>query len=274
VKFCYFDESGMGEEPYLVMAGLVADAARMHITKDDWAELLETLTRAVGSTVREFHTCEFYAGNGIWRDLDGVRRARVIEAILAWVEGRKHNCVFAGIDKAAYSSQRASDPRLGECGSAWCLAALHCVLQVQKQHQCLEGSKGHSVLVFDREITQEQDLTQLVFRPPEWLHSYYRRDRRQQPFSSIVDVPFFADSKHILLAQVADLFAYVLRTWAELVALRRQERYSGELATMHGWVGRIAAVAYPRSSRYPARGRCSCTQLLYDLAPAPLRTLG
>jgi hypothetical protein len=25
MKFCYFDESGMGEEPYLVVAGIIVD---------------------------------------------------------------------------------------------------------------------------------------------------------------------------------------------------------------------------------------------------------
>jgi|GEM_PF-2882739 hypothetical protein len=34
MKFCYFDESGMGEEPYLVIVGIIVDATRMHITKD------------------------------------------------------------------------------------------------------------------------------------------------------------------------------------------------------------------------------------------------
>lgn len=34
MKFCYFDESGLGEEPYLLVAGIIVDATRMHVTKD------------------------------------------------------------------------------------------------------------------------------------------------------------------------------------------------------------------------------------------------
>lgn len=83
MKFCYFDESGMGSEPYLVVAGIVADATRMHITKEEWADLLVVLSRAAGRDVAEFHSRDFYAGNGVWRGLPGSARAQVIEAILS-----------------------------------------------------------------------------------------------------------------------------------------------------------------------------------------------
>ena len=71
MKFCYVDESGKGNEPILVMTGIVADVHRMHVTKADWLEILQELSRMLNKPVEEFHTRHFYRGNGIWRSLNG-----------------------------------------------------------------------------------------------------------------------------------------------------------------------------------------------------------
>ena len=54
MKFCYCDESGTGDEPIAVMVGIVVDAQRMHLTKADWAELLETLSQLLGGPSPSF----------------------------------------------------------------------------------------------------------------------------------------------------------------------------------------------------------------------------
>jgi hypothetical protein len=274
MKFCYFDESGMGGEPYLVVAGVIADATRMHVTKDAWAEFLVYLSKATGRNVDEFHSRDFYRGNGIWRGIDGGERARLIEAVLAWVERRKHKCVFSGINKRCYQSGLKHDVRLKQFMSMWCAAAMHCILQVQKQHQREAKTKGHSVLIFDREVSEETDLSLLIHMPPQWIDSFYDRREDQTALDQIVDVPFFGDSKHILLAQVADLFAYILRTSAEIKDGLLKEQYKGEAEKMRAWSERIAEIAFPRSSRYPAKGRCPTGQLFWDLAPSLIRELG
>lgn len=273
MKFCYFDESGMGDEPYLVMAGIIVDATRMHVTKDVWADFLERLSEAFGKRVDEFHSREFYRGNGIWRGTDGTKRARIIEAILSWVEKRKHKCVFSGIDKDKYKKASKNDERIKQLKSMWCTVAMHCVLQVQKQHQREKGTKGHSVLIFDREVKEEAALSLLIHKPPQWIDTYYSREEKQAALDQIVDVPFFADSKHILLSQVADLFAYILRTSAEIQDGLLKEKYEGEGAKMRAWSRRITSVALPSASRYPSKGRCAAASLFWDLAPSTIRGL-
>jgi hypothetical protein len=274
MKFCYFDESGMGDEPYLVVAGIIVDATRMHVTKDAWMDFLAYLSKAARRRVEEFHSREFYRGNGIWRGTDGVKRAQIIEAILTWVESRKHKCVFSGINKGEHKKVLNDDTRLKRFKSAWCAAAMHCILQVQKQHQREAKTKGHSVLIFDREVSEETDLGLLINTPPEWIDTFYDRGKKQTALDQIVDVPFFADSKHILLAQVADLFAYILRTSAEIQDGLFVEKYKNEGNRMQDWSGRISKIALPRSSRYPAKGRCQAAQLFWDLAPVSIRELG
>jgi hypothetical protein len=274
MKFCYFDESGMGSEPYLVVAGIIVDASRMHVTKDAWSDFIKTLSKAADRQVHEFHAREFYRGNGVWHGTDGAERAKVIEAILAWVENRKHKCVFSGIDKSEYNKKLKKDERLKQFKSMWCAAAMHCILQVQKQHQREAKPKGHSVLIFDREVSEETDLSLLIHKPPKWIDTFYNRSEEQTAMDQIVDVPFFADSKHILLAQVADLFAYILRTSSEIQDGLLKEKYEKEGKKMQDWLGRIAKIAFPRANRYPARGRCQAAQLFWNLAPYPIRELG
>ena len=56
MKLCYCDESGTGKEPIAVMVGVVVDSQRMHITKEDWDELLNHLSDIVGVQLDEIHT--------------------------------------------------------------------------------------------------------------------------------------------------------------------------------------------------------------------------
>ena len=114
----------MGDEPYLVVAGIIVDAQRMHVTKQAWSDFLDFLSEAAGRKVQEFHTRDFYRGNGIWRGIDGDRRAHIIEAILYWVEQRKHKCVFSGVNKAEYKKRLSKDARLSQFKSPWCAAAI------------------------------------------------------------------------------------------------------------------------------------------------------
>jgi len=274
MKFCYFDESGMGNEPYLVVAGIIVDAQRMHVTKDAWAAFLKYLSRAAGRQVLEFHSRDFYRGNGIWRGIDGIKRAKIIDAILDWVKARKHKCIFSGLDKAKFKKVLAKDQRINTFKSMWCAAAMHCTLQVQKQHQRETKTKGHSLLIFDREVMEETNLSLLIHTPPGWTDTYYDRKKKQTALDQIVDVPFFADSKHILLAQVVDLFAYILRTSAEIEDSLTKEKYDGEGDKMKAWSEAIAELALPRASRYPVKGRCQTAQLFWDLAPTTIRELG
>jgi hypothetical protein len=60
VKFCYVDESGIGDEPYAaVMVGVIVDSHRMRPTKRDWDELLSDLSNKLDYRVHEIHTRDF-----------------------------------------------------------------------------------------------------------------------------------------------------------------------------------------------------------------------
>lgn len=102
MKICYCDESGTGSESIAVMVGIIVDSQRMHITKEHWGKLLDALSRIVGNKLQEIHTRDFYSGNGIWRGLNGTKRAKVIDVVFEWFVARKHHLVYSSIIKSAY----------------------------------------------------------------------------------------------------------------------------------------------------------------------------
>lgn len=273
MKFCYFDESGMGTEPILVMSGIIVDAQRMHVTKDLWADFLDTLSDVAKKPIKEFHSRKFYNGTGPWRTIDGATRANIITAIIKWLGQRKHKITFTAIQKDNYKSLYKKNNTLKDLHSLWCTAAMHCILSLQKHHQKEKKTKGHTVLIFDREVREEEKLSNLVHSSPNCIGSYCQLDEDDPVLDQIIDVPFFADSKTVLLIQIADLISYILRTYAEIEEGLMKERYSGEKIKMKKWIRQIDDLCLPASTRYPSKGRCETSQLFWNLAPQSLRSL-
>lgn len=258
MKFCYVDESGMGQEPVIVMVGVIVDAQRMHKTKDDWDELLSRLSIRLGRDVPEFHTRDFYSGNGKWRNLPGAERTAIIDEILGWVLERKHKIVCAAIDKQKYSALKTDSEELQALKTPWLAAAVSLVTKIQREHQKEIKNKGHTAFVFDREVKEESGLIDLLYNPPDWTGPLYGRKRKTAPFDQVIDVPYFADSKSVLLIQVADLFSYIIRRKIEIERQCATERYTGELDTLRGWCDRLDQIClcgwYPGSKRFKSRG--------------------
>jgi len=271
MKFCYLDESGMGDESILVMAGVIVDATRMHITKDAWKSFLNVLSDAAGRNISEFHARKFYKGNGQWRTIDGRTRAKIIDSILDWINKRRHKITFSAVKKDNFNALYRSDERLKDLGSPWCTVAVHTVLSIQKTHMHLKKNKGHTVLIFDREDPEQDRLTNFILNPPLWTRSYYGKLGRRSPFNQIVDVPYFTDSRWAVLIQVADLIAYILRTYAEIQEGLSKKRYPNEARRMEKWVRIILKNTISRASRYPDINRFEASQLFWNLAPESLR---
>ncbi|MDT8284973.1 MAG: DUF3800 domain-containing protein [Thermovirgaceae bacterium] len=270
MKFCYFDESGMGDEPVLVVAGIDVDAGRMRTTRKDWADFLESLSLRIGRPVDEFHTRNFYRGNRLSRTIDGNERAEVISAILDWLAARRHRITFSAILKSRFESLRSA-PYLKDLGTPWSAAAFHCVLTLQRAHQGLKGSRRQTVLIFDREVAEEDRFSELIKYPPGWSREYYDPPGDATPLDTLLEAPLFADSRLVLLIQVADMVAYLLRFYAELQEGLSQESYPGERKQIEEWAVRIFGMSLPGSLRYPERCPEGACGIFWDLAPETLR---
>jgi len=271
MKFCYLDESGTGSEPYAVMAGVIVDANRMHLTKKHWAGLLGLLSQIVGKQILEIHTSDFYSGNGIWYNkITGEDRAKIIETIFRWIKIRKHTIVYSAVNKAKFYSKFENDSKCVEVGTLWRFMALHICLAIQKYFQTFSGIKGHTILIFDNEEIEKKYFIELVKTPPDWTDTYYQRNKGNVPLDHIIDVPYFCDSRDVGLVQVADFVSFFLRRYIELQE-GIDSRYEDEPDKITKWANMALAQSIPRSAIYLSRGRCECADFFYRYAPACLQ---
>jgi hypothetical protein len=267
MKFCYLDESGTGSEPFAVMVGIIVDHHRMHLTKKDWSELLSKLSKNLNKEIREFHTRDFYKGNGPWRNMSGEKRSDLIKLIIEWLKERKHKITFCAVDKEAYYKEFKNNEKLRDLHCLWCFMAFHQALIIQKHFQQEKKGKGNTILIFDREVKEEKNLCKLIFKPPIWTNTYYKKRRKQEHLDQIVDVPYFGDSEQVHLLQVADLIAYFIRLYLEISSGKIKENYKGELDFLKDFIKEIQSISLPISSRYLLKGRDECSELFFKLAP-------
>jgi hypothetical protein len=267
VKFCYLDESGTGEEPIAVMAGVITDATRMRVTKLHWSNLLGALSEIIGREIQEIHTRDFYSGNSPWRDLNGNQRSEIIPSIFAWLRDRKHHFVFTAVNKRIFEKQFHEEPVADSIGTLWRFMALHITLSLQKHLQKEQRNKGNTVLILDNEEKEKARFSDLVLNPPDWTDSYYNRGKKQDKLDQIVDVPHFVDSRDVGLIQLADFICFFLRKHIELQLGLAKPAYKDEIVRVEAWAKQILAQSIPKSCVYLSKGRCEAAELFYKYAP-------
>jgi hypothetical protein len=274
MKVCYCDESGTGDEPIAVMVGIIVDAQRMHVTKENWKNLLSRLSSIIGKPIEEIHTRDFYAGNGAWRTVSGEKRSEYITAIFKWLKDRHHDIVYVAVEKSKFYKSRKAGKIHKEVETLWRFMGLHLLLCVQKKHQRLAKTKGHTIFIFDNEEKERMHFTDLIANPPGWTDSYYKRGKKQARLDQIVDVPYFGDSKEVHLLQVADFLAYFLRRYIEIAEGLSQPKYDQEKNKVSDWMDVFKECGFASGISYPSRGRCDCANLFYQCAPKSIREFG
>ena len=267
MKFCYLDESGTGDEPIAVMAGIITDASRMRVTKQQWSELLQNLSKIVGKDIPEIHTRDFYSGNSPWRDLDGHQRSEIISAIFNALEDRKHHIVYTAVNKEKFFKEFPNEPQHGDISTLWRFMALHIVLSLQKRYQREKRNKGNMILVFDNEEREKVRFTDLILNCPDWTDTYYARSKKQEKLDQVVDVPHFVDSRDVGLIQAADFLCFFLRKHIELQHGFCEPAYEDEKDKIAGWVDVALKQSIPKSNIFLSKGRCDAAELFYRFAP-------
>jgi hypothetical protein len=267
MKLCYCDETGTGEEPFAVLLGVVVDASRMHVTKDDWTSFLAQLSEMVGHEFQELHTRHFYSGSGIWKNLNGQQRSDVIDFFIDWFAERKHHVVFSAIDKKKHKSMQDAGSIPNEIDTVWKAMGFHVALAIQRNFQSEVKNKGNTIFIFDEEVKEETRFQQLLLTPPEWSDSYYGKKKKQERLCQVVDAPYFANSQNVGLLQVADFLAYFVRRYIEISEGAIPEKYKGESDKVFAWFEKIKARTIPYQSMYPKRQRCETAEMFWSFAP-------
>ncbi len=228
MKVCYVDESGnQPQDPCLVMVGIIVDAARLNRTREEFAEIFDLVQSLFQENLRELKGSKMIFGKDRWRNIDPELRKRIAQYFCDWLARRKHHIALAGIDRHRLSEVGAANfPELQ--GDPWLAAAVHVALQIQKHHQGSQSNKGQTFLFFDENKAKADFLAELVFAPPAWTDAYYERDRKRAQFDQLIDSAFAVKSHHAGLVQIADLFALILRRYAELHDFESPELWPGE----------------------------------------------
>jgi len=273
MKVCYTDETGTGNEPIAAMVGIVVDSQRMHVTKEHWNDLLSQLSRIVGRQLSEIHTRDFYSGSGVWRNIQGADRARVISAIFQWLADRKHHVVYASVVKDEYLRLQRAGQIPHELNTLWRFMGFHLILSIQKRYQKEKRRKGNTLFIFDNEERERVRFTDLIMNPPAISDAYYEKSRSQQRLDQVIDVPFFGDSKEVPLIQVADVVAFFLRRYAEIQENLVPPRYTDEPNRVEGWAEMISGLSIGRTMMYPSRARDELGDLFFKLAPECIREM-
>lgn len=273
LNFCYLDESGTGNEPIATMVGVLVDAGRMRLTKTHWEQLLDILSGMAGKKVAELHTADFYAGNGVWRDVSADVRVSVVDAVLDWLSDRKHHLFYTSVLKKAFFEDVKGGRVPVEINTPYRFMAFHLVLAVQKCSQHEKKNKGNTVLVFDNEEKEKLRFSGAVSNPPVWSNAYYGLHKKKKPLNQIIDAPYWADSKEVCLLQVADFLAFFLRRYAEIEEGLVGPKYEGERARIRAWMEKMKGRCLDTAHLYPKRSRNGAQELFYCHAPNCVREL-
>lgn len=264
MKLCYVDETGIdGKSPLLVMVGIVADSTRIRRTATDFSRLMDDAAE-LSAALKELKGVDIYRGNGAWKGVHGDTRHELIGDLCEWIAERKHSLALAALDLKRAKAEPLHDL------PPWLAAALHIALQLQKTHQGLQKNKGQTFLVFDQQVRYADRLAELLFAPPPWTDGYYQRKKTQDPLDQILDTAFYARSHQVGLVQVADVFAFVFRRYAEIKDYGDEERYAGELARLEGWVELLAGRLVTRGNRWPRRPDSEGAKWYCRMAPSCL----
>jgi hypothetical protein len=261
------------QDPCLVMVGLIVDAYRLNRTREEFADIFQEIQSLFEENLRELKGAKMIFGRDRWRKVDPEVRKRIAGYFCDWVSKRKHHVALASIDRRKLQADTtAGVPQ--ECRDEWLAAALHIALQIQKANQGREKNKGHTFVIIDDNKAKADALSELLWQPPSWSDDYYDKANKQGRLDQIVDTTFTIKSHHAGLVQVADLFAFILRRYAEMKDFGKPEEWKGEAALIEQYVSAIATRFLARSCRWPANPGTAPSQWFKALAPPSLVAVG
>jgi len=273
MKVCYVDESGNdANDPCLVMVGIVVDAYRLNRTREEFGEIFDTIQRLFQDNLKELKGAKVIFGRDRWRNVDLETRKHIASSLCDWVVERKHHIVLAAIDRERFKqSDRSRFPEVDD--DPWLACSLHIALQLQKNNQGKEKNKGRTFLFIDENKQKADKLSELLFEPPEWTDSYYGRRKNRARLDQLIDSSFAVKSHHAGLVQVADVYALILRRYAELHEYKRSEEWEGEKSLIDEWARTLASRMLPKATRWPERTDAPCCKWYNDIAPKSLPAL-
>lgn len=252
------------------MVGVIADASRYGRTAAAFQEIFDECTSVAKDGLRELKASDLLYGNGKWRRVHADERKDVMSQFVNLAAQRKHHLALTAIDTVKANSIEGCPDDLPD--SNWQRGALHIALQVQRAHMGKDRGKGTTLLVFD-EHREASAFSDLLLDPPRSTEAYYGRPKRQPPLSCIMDTAMAVKSHHFGMVQLADIYAFIFRRHAELVADPSLAKWPGEVALIESWIERLTPRLLKQSHRWPKRPASDLGKWYCSVAPEALSQL-
>ncbi len=246
MKFAYVDESGdKPQSDVFVMAGVLIDAykLRKHTVKFDKI-ITEFLTKHPGAP-KELKTKGLINGDGGWRQVDAAERKQFISEICALAA----ECATIFALALSFEAFEKAAKEHGFNGSYWMGAAMFVAALVQKKMQAIRKNKGLTVLIFDDNKREMENLSDALYKADPWFDPIYQTRKKGESvwkeisegarFNQIVNSAFAIKSHHSSFIQVADAVCYVYRRHLELKS--GKEAWVGEREYFAGLVDKLEA---------------------------------
>jgi hypothetical protein len=253
---------------------VLVDAYRANRTREEFSEIFDDVQKLFEENLRELKGSKMIFGKDRWRKVEPEKRKQIAGYLCDWVGRRKHHLALAAIDRKKFQEQKSPEiPK--ECQDEWLASGLHVALQIQKANQGKGKNKGHTFLIFDDNKTKAEKLSDLLWEPPTWTDDdYYGKTNKQQRLDQIVDTTFTIKSHHAGLVQVADLFAFIFRRYAEMSDFGQPEEWQGEWDLIEGYVRTISQRLFTRNCRWQVKPSGASPAWFNAIAPASLIALG
>lgn len=226
MKVCYVDESGNSHDPCIVMVGILVDASRLNRTQVEFGDIFTTIQDFFQQNLREVKGAKLVGGKGGWKKVAPSVRKEIVHLVCDWISRRKHHLVLTAVDRDLFESSESRLQR--SCNDPWLACGLHVALQIQKKYIRTKRNKGKTFLIFDDNKWKADQLSDILIEPPQWTDQYYSTKRVRERLDQIIDTSLAINSRHAGLVQVADIFAYIFRRYAELFGYDRSESWRGE----------------------------------------------
>ena len=234
------------------MAGVFPNLYNFHKSDAECKEILDIIKAKI--SLSEIKARDIYRGNGVWRQVSPEIRDKVIEFYLQWLIDRNHKVIISAIDnKKFFDIKKKSEFKIiaDKIKYPYLLGGLHIALVIQKENRKKDSNKGKTLLIFDQEDEFENDLTELIFQPPDFIDEFVDFDAKKEKsrLNQIIDTAFFVRSHHSAMAQVADVVSYLFRLNIELNDYGHSEKYKGETKKISKWINLISSqliVTYPK----------------------------
>lgn len=227
MKFVYIDESGSGSHTdTFVMVGLVIDRTKLKKYTQIFTDKFHEIFRQHSGNVKEFKTEKFFKTYNKSFRLSEKERDEFLHDTLKRVAAVCDIHYFA-LNLNEYQKIKEKGGYNCLVRDYWTQSALFILGRIQRTYCKLKNNKGNSVIIMDHNVKFHQNLSDLIFDPPEWLGEItignqsskdksISKHTKQRIFDQIINTPFFMKSEHASLIQVADMVAFILRRYVEV----------------------------------------------------------